>query len=157
MNIFEQLKEKSTPKNVKQFVLNIKTNEPIEVIEKEEGDAEEYGEKGEIEADYGEDSPEKTIPSPKPVLEFIDKRYESDIERSLILQRIKGFKENFESEEPMKSPSLEPTPHPKIDLQEEKEDDVDIEYVIDEGEIIPHVPASIIKQKKRKLKVTAVQ
>ena len=58
----EQLKEKSTPKNVKQFVLNIKTNEPIEVIEKEEGDAKEYGEKGEIEADYGEDSPEKTSP-----------------------------------------------------------------------------------------------
>ena len=40
--------------------------------------------------------------------------------------------------------------------QREKEDDVDIEYLIDEGEIIPHVPASIIKQKKRKLKVTSV-
>ena len=148
MNIFEQLKEKSTPKNVKQFVLHIKTDQPIDVVENE--NVKEYGEDGEIEADYGEDSIEETT-SVKPVLEFIDKRHESHIERTLILQRIRGFKEKLEEQEPMKSPSLEPTtPSPKIDLQEEKEGDIGTS---DEEEAVSPVPAPIIKQKKRKLKI----
>lgn len=146
MNILEQLKEKSTPKNVKQFALNIITDEPIDVVEKENGDLKEYDEDGEIQADYGEDSVEETT-SVKPVLEFIDKRHESHVERSLILQRIKGFKAKLEDEEPMNTPSLEPTLlSPKIDLQEEKEDDAGTS---DEEEA---APGPIIKQ-KRKLKI----
>ena len=110
MNIFEQLKEKKTPKNVKQFALNIKpidddieksdlkeqddNEDPIEkdLNDKEENEDQEEGEEG-----------EEKKPMPKHVLDFIDKRHENHIDRFLILQRIKKYKEKPQELEPLPS------------------------------------------------------
>ena len=97
MNIFEQLKEKKTPKNVKQFALYIKENNDEEKVDDEAKNNDEEQENDEAKDDNEENAenedPQEKPQMPKHVLEFIDKRHENHIDRFLVLQRLKNYKE----------------------------------------------------------------